>query len=90
MKKLLTDNFDKLVMVTIFFTILGFALIYQFDWLTTLARDAFLVLTALLGYRRQAQPVSAGTTETGDVNITPQDLTQPEAIGAFEVKEEGK
>lgn len=67
MKKIITDHFDKLLMTVIFFVLFGAALYYQFDWLANLTRDAFLVLTALLGFRRQ--PQTAGTTEQGDVNL---------------------
>jgi hypothetical protein len=69
-------------------------------WIYLKTNDAFLqrvidtILGGLLGVVTGRGISQAGTTATGDVNITPTpeiDLTKPEAIGAVEVlKEEDK
>jgi hypothetical protein len=76
MRKLLTDHFDKLLMTLIFFVMFAAALIYSFEWLASLTRDAFLVLTALLGFRRQ--PAQSANTTTGDVIVQPAEETKEE------------
>lgn len=70
MKTLLKDNFDKLMMFFVFVVLLICYLVYMNDTLSSLVRDAFLVLTALLGFRRynNAPTINAETIETGDIN----------------------
>jgi hypothetical protein len=69
-RKIITDNFDKLIMLFIFMNIFCAALFYRLDWLGLLTRDAFLVLTALLGFRR-TNPQQNNQTDSGDVIVTP-------------------
>lgn len=68
MKKLITDQFDKLLMFLIFAVIFSCAIIYRFEWLFALARDAFLVLTALLGFRRSGSNAPVINAENSTVS----------------------
>lgn len=75
MKKILTDNFDKLVMLGVFLIILLCYLIFQTPELGTILRDAFLVLTALLGFRRNHQNVTNENVQADTVTISPENPT---------------
>ena len=71
MKKIFTDNFDKIMMLGVFLIVLVCYLIFQTSELGTILRDAFLVLTALLGFRRHQQSVTNENVQADTVTISP-------------------
>lgn len=81
MKSLFKENFDKLMMFLVFIVLLGCYLVFMTDTLSTLCRDAFLVLTALLGFRRHNAPTvnaeNIETIETGDISNNEPEQEKP-------------
>lgn len=82
MKSLFKENFDKLMMFLVFIVLLGCYLVFMPDnTLATLCRDAFLVLTALLGFRRHNAPTvnaeNIETIETGDISNNEPEQEKP-------------
>ena len=95
MKKVFTDNFDKLLACFVFLVIFSTAVGVDRDWINGLGRDAFMILAGLLGgagWRALSQRSPSANIEGDAVINTSEnnlDSAKPEIEGMelIEIKE---